>query len=155
MASNRPASRKSLVPAQPNPDRWEMLRDVVVFQVKLVVDGLRDVVLSPVSLLAALGDLLLSRERTGGRFYEVVRFGRRTERWINLFGAADRSVHSEPRASENGDAGIDAYVEHLQQRLLDQYELWVVTSSAKDKIDRALDTIQHKVRRDKLGPRRR
>lgn len=155
MASKLPSKRKSLVPARPDPDRWEMLRDVVVFQVKLVVDGLRDVVLSPVSLLAALGDLLLSRVRTGRRFYEVVRFGRRTERWINLFGAADRLGPSEPRGSENEDAGIDSYVEHLQQRLVEQYERGGITASAKDKIDRALDAIQDKVRRDEPRSRRR
>ena len=72
------ASRgKALVPAQPpDPDRWQLIRDVAVLQVKLVVDGLRDVLLSPASLIAALGDLILGRNRAHGHFYQVVRFGR-------------------------------------------------------------------------------
>ncbi len=72
---------KALVSAQPpDPDRWQLIRDVAVFQVKLVVDGLRDVLLSPASLIAALGDLILGRDRGHDRFYQVVRFGRRMVR---------------------------------------------------------------------------
>lgn len=68
--------------------RFPVFRDVVVFQFKLLVDGLRDVLISPLSILAAIVDLLVPGDDGGKRFYAVVRFGRRTEEWINLFGAA-------------------------------------------------------------------
>ena len=35
-------------------DRWALLRDIAVLQVKLVVDGARDLVLVPISLVAGL-----------------------------------------------------------------------------------------------------
>ena len=139
----------------PAPDRWQMIRDVAVFQLKLAVDGLRDLLLSPISLLAALADLVLGRRGSRRRFYEVVRFGRRTERWINLFGAADRLGASDARELEAGDGGIDGYVEQLQERLVERYERGGATTTAKDKIDRALDSIQNKVRPEKPASRSR
>ena len=61
---------------QPNSDdRWKFMRDVVVFQLKMFLDNVRDLVLMPVSLVAALIDLLLRGEREGARFYRVLRWG--------------------------------------------------------------------------------
>lgn len=93
--------------------RFPVLRDVIVFQAKLLVDGLRDLLLSPVSIIAALVDLLVPGDDGGKRFYGVVRFGRRTERWINLFGAADRQ---DPASSP---AGIDILLEQLEGLMRD------------------------------------
>ncbi len=87
------------------PSRWELLRDVAAFQVKLAIDGLRDLLLSPLSLMAGLiGGLLLGDRKM---FYRLVHLGRRSERWINLFGAADRMPDSDHPANEHDhhDAG--------------------------------------------------
>lgn len=84
-----------------------MFRDVIVFQAKLLVDGLRDLSLSPISIFAALVDLLVPGDDGGKRFYGVVRFGRRTEQWINLFGAADRL---EPEVAPQG---VDVLLDEL------------------------------------------
>lgn len=88
--------------------RFPVLRDVIIFQLKLVVDGLRDLLLSPVSIFAALIDLLVPGDDGGKRFYGVVHFGRRTERWINLFGTADKH---DPEAAP---AGIDVLLAELE-----------------------------------------
>ena len=44
---------------------------------------------------------------------------------------------------------MDSYVEHLEQRLVERVQRGGLTASAKDRVDRTLDAIQHKVRRDK------
>lgn len=88
--------------------RFPVLRDVIVFQAKLFVDGLRDLLLSPLSVMAALVDLLVPGDDGGKRFYSVVRFGRKTERWINLFGAADRQT------PESAPQGVDALLTELE-----------------------------------------
>ena len=93
--------------------RFPVFRDVVVFQAKLVVDGLRDLLISPVSVLAALVDLLVPGNDGGKRFYAVVRFGRRTEEWINLFGAAG------PKSATAEASGIDVLFNELEERLRD------------------------------------
>jgi hypothetical protein len=40
-------------------ERWKFMRDVMVFQLKMFLDNVRDLVLMPVSLVAALIDLIL------------------------------------------------------------------------------------------------
>lgn len=93
--------------------RFPVFRDVIVFQVKLLVDGLRDLLLSPVSIIAAFVDLLVPGDDGGKRFYRVVHFGRRTERWINLFGMADKHDPDAPTA------GIDVLLADLEALLRD------------------------------------
>lgn len=44
-------------------ERWILIRDMLVFQCKLIVDGFRDLVLLPVSLIDALDSLQGVRKR--------------------------------------------------------------------------------------------
>lgn len=91
------------------PSRWVLLRDVVIFQTKLWLDGLKDVVISPLSLLAAAVDVVLGPGRRGYRFYHVLRFGERLDQRLNLFRAgemADRSEEGLFAASEPGDSTL-------------------------------------------------
>lgn len=72
-------------------DRGVVLRDLLIFHVKLAVDGMKDVVLAPASLGAAVLDLLLPGERPGHRFYTVMRIGERFDRWLSLFSAVEHA----------------------------------------------------------------
>ena len=101
------------------PTRWELIRDLAVFQLKLVLDALRDVVLSPVSLVAGVVDLIRGGERPGRYFYQVLLGGRRSEAWINLWGEADRVA---PRAPGADAVSLDAVVERMEQLLVEQVE---------------------------------
>jgi hypothetical protein len=120
------------------PSRWELIRDLAVFQLKLVIDALRDVALSPISLVAGVFDLVKGADRPGRYFYRVLLAGRRSEAWINLFGEADRVA---PRPTDAESASLDALVERVEQRLVEQVERGGVTASAKRAIDRCLDVI--------------
>ncbi|MCT7375976.1 hypothetical protein [Chelativorans salis] len=65
--------------------RTRLVRRVILFQVKLFADGLRDFVMSPLSIVAGvLG--LFSRDPEGA-YDRLMQFGRDTDRWINLFDA--------------------------------------------------------------------
>lgn len=116
--------------------RWELLRDLTAFQLKLALDALRDLVLSPLSLVAGVWDLVAGGERPG-RFYQVLRAGHASEAWIDLFGAA--------RRDEPGDAtpraGADAVVARVEKLVVEQYERGGITASAKAAIDRSLDAL--------------
>ena len=46
-------------------ERWKFLRDVAVFQLKLFIDNVRDFALVPISLVAAVIDLIFKGERQG------------------------------------------------------------------------------------------
>nr|MDQ2659207.1 hypothetical protein [Verrucomicrobiota bacterium] len=71
-------------------ERWIFLRDVVVFQLKMVVSNLRDWALIPVSLGAAVGDLITRGEREGTLFYSVLRWAAKSERMIDVYSSLER-----------------------------------------------------------------
>lgn len=66
--------------------RAELLWRLLVFQLKLVMDGLRDIALVPVSLIAGVIGIVRGGPDADRPFEDVLQFGRRTESWINLFG---------------------------------------------------------------------
>ncbi len=68
--------------------RWQLVRDVVVFQIKLGMEAVLDLTLIPVSLAAAGLDLVLGNWRRPRWFHAVLRFGERCEHRINLWGVA-------------------------------------------------------------------
>ena len=86
--------------------RWRLLRDVVVFQIKLAMEALLDITLIPVSLAAAGLDLLLGNWRRPRWFHAVLRFGERCERRIDLWGVkadgqvADAEINAVMRSIE-------------------------------------------------------
>jgi hypothetical protein len=68
--------------------RWRLVRDVVVFQIKLGMEAVLDLTLIPVSLAAAALDLLLGNWRRPRWFHAVLRFGERCEHRIDLWRVA-------------------------------------------------------------------
>jgi hypothetical protein len=132
---------------QDGPDRWTLIRDVAVLQVKLLVDGFRDLVLVPISLFAGLISLVRGGAKPGPEFYDLLRIGRRSERWINLFGAASR-VHGPPTAEDRFPVeDIDEMVSRVEAFVVDEYQRGGVTAQAKDRLDSALDLLHKKTRR--------
>jgi hypothetical protein len=123
-------------PDPTSPERWELLRDVVVFQLKLLLDALRDVVLSPVSLLAGAIDLFGRNSGDVSNFHRVLDFGRATDQWIDLFG----SSRSEPLPVAD-EPTFDRLVAQVESLIVDEYERGGITASAKDAIDRSIDRI--------------
>lgn len=65
--------------------RWKALRHLLVFQLKLAADALRDFVLSPLSILAFLVDTLADSPQERALYPRLMRLGRRSDRVINLF----------------------------------------------------------------------
>lgn len=125
----------------------EMVRDAIVFQIKLIVDGLRDFILIPVSLIATGISLFKPGSKSGSEFYEVVAFGRRTEKAINLFEAADRLG----RDDDHDDPDLDSLVTDVENyvRREAQGERF---EAARDRIERALGLRGGRGKPDKDAP---
>jgi hypothetical protein len=70
--------------------RTQLIVDVIVLQLKLAVGGLRDVLLIPISIVAAIFGLLAGGEQPDMYFRQVQRFGRRSDLWLNVFGSRNR-----------------------------------------------------------------
>jgi hypothetical protein len=96
--------------------RIELLREAAVLQIKLLVDGLRDAVLIPVSLGAALIGLFRGGPDCSREFNRVLKMGRRSERWINLFGH-HRALQGDPRTGS-----MDSILEQVEIVVKDQYQ---------------------------------
>jgi hypothetical protein len=123
-------------------DRWTLIRDIAVFQVKLLVDGLRDLILLPVSLVTGLVSLLKGGSTPGSEFYELLRVGRRSERWINLFGAAERIYGIEEDDGYFAAEDIDKLVARVETFVVDEYQKGGVTTQAKERVDQALNRLR-------------
>lgn len=120
------------------PDRWTLIRDTAVFQVKLLFDGFRDLLLVPVSLIAALISLFSG----SSEFYDLLRLGRRSERWINLFGAAER-LHGPATDTERfATEDIDEMASKVEAFVINEYQRGGITAQAKDRLDSAIDSLK-------------
>ena len=130
--------------AQSNyPDRWILIRDLFVFQAKLLVDGLRDLLLVPASLVAGVWSLVSGdKGRPGPQFYQLISLGKQSELWIDLFKAYEHAPEQVRREHEFAVSNLDELVDRLEIFVVDEYERGGVTAQAKERIDKALDAIQ-------------
>ena len=118
--------------------RWQFGRDVLVFQGKLLMDGLRDLTLFPISIFAALVDVIKGGDRPGRHFYDVVHFGRQTEIWIHLFEAADRAPETERPRPQIDIPSVDEYVSRLEGMIKQEYDRGDISASAKRVVDETI-----------------
>jgi hypothetical protein len=91
--------------------RFGMIRDTIVFQIKLGVDGLKDVVLAPLSITACILDVLRGDGQRRS-FHGVMRLGERFEGWLNLYGGYGRGEDDAAPVDALGvhEAGFDTIV---------------------------------------------
>lgn len=120
--------------------RGTLVRNAVVFQLKLMADGLRDLVLLPVSLVATVIGLLRGGDEPEREFLQVIEIGRESEQWINLFGNHDAGDNS------NAIASIDALFTKVEKTLKQQYKAAGTSESAQAEIDEALQAAHEKAK---------
>lgn len=127
--------------------RKVFFRDAIVFHGKLLLDGLRDFLLFPVSIVMTLVDLIRRDDPPGHRFYDVLHFARETEQWIDLFEAADRAPDTD-RPRPNIDApSLDDFVDDIGQKLKDGHEKGELSASAKQTVERILEAAKKAIER--------
>jgi hypothetical protein len=119
-------------------ERWRFFRDVLVFQLKMLLDNIRDFALMPVSLVAALIDLIFKGRRQGSLFYQVLRWGAHSEEVINVYSAIQ--AHEKPAVNPNYT--VDAVIARLEGVLMRECEKGGTAASIKAAMDRAIDQIQ-------------
>lgn len=75
--------------------RGVTLRDFMIFQLKLVLDGMKDFLAVWLSIGAIVLDFIAGRGDRPRLFYSVVRASERFDRWINLHGVLDEMDAAE------------------------------------------------------------
>lgn len=140
--------KNSLESQDSSSGRWTLLRDIGVIQVKLIVDGLRDLILVPASLVAGIMSLASSKDgRPGMQFYHLLGFGQQTERWINLFGALANSPEKMDPSQPFGEGDIDDLMVRFESFVVDEFNRGGVTAQAKERLQKALYAIQRRANR--------
>jgi hypothetical protein len=66
--------------------RASLVRRLMIFQIKLFADGVRDLILSPISFVVAAIGLLFGRRNPHAPFDRLLESGHTTDLWIDLFG---------------------------------------------------------------------
>lgn len=120
--------------------RGDLVRNTVVFQLKLMVDGFRDLVLLPVSLIATIVGLLRGGDEPEREFHQVILVGRQSEEWINLFGNHDVEDGS------NAIASIDSLFFKVEETLKQEYKTGGISERVQTEINKALQITQEKAR---------
>ena len=94
--------------------RSVLIRDFFIFQLKLWLDGFKDLLMIQLSIVAVVLDLFF-----GGRrrrlFYKVIRLGERIDLWLNLHGALSRAEESGDGLFGASRAGSKTMLGQLEQ----------------------------------------
>ncbi len=120
-------------------ERWKFVRDVVIFQLKMLLGNVRDFALMPVSLAAALIDLVSRGEREGALFYKVLRWGAHSEDVIDVYSAIE---HHEPGDFKISPAyTVDGVIARIEGVVVREVEKGGTAASIKTAMDRAIDQL--------------
>ncbi|TQV82907.1 hypothetical protein [Aliikangiella coralliicola] len=115
-------------------DKHHPVRRLLVFQLKLAIDALRDILLSPVSIIATVLDLIEGRSGKKSYFETLLKFGRMSEKRINLFDQYD----GEGRT-------VDSVLAQVEDVLVKEYKNGDISAKAKSAIETSLK-IKNKTR---------
>ena len=107
-----------------NESLWPKIRQLLVFQAKLYVDAFRDLVMSPVSIVIVIIDLVQENEGEDSLFESLLRFGRKTERFINLFNQHD--------GEDDNANDIDTIINEVEETVLKEDKSNTKDSAKKD-----------------------
>lgn len=99
--------------------RGVTFRDFAIFQLKLLLDGFKDILVFNLSIGAMVIDLLRGRGKRPRLFYSVLRSSERFDAWLNLHGVVQRMDE------EGGDDGLFGASAAGSDSLVGRLEQWV------------------------------
>ena len=117
------------------PSNWYHLKRLGVFQLKLAADAIRDILLSPLSIIVTLVDIFESDPQKRKHFDRLLSFGRRTERKIDLF--------EQHRDSDDEEVSIDQLVDQIEQVIKREYSEGKVSGKTRGVLEKALGRIRN------------
>ena len=114
----------------------QLIRESAILQLKLLADGGRDALLIPVSIIATLVGLARGGDEPDREYRRVIKLGRRSERWINLFGQQQPLGRSHPAGS------IDTLLHKVEAVIVEQYDKAHSSEEASDAISKVLQELR-------------
>lgn len=126
-------------------DRRMLVRDVVVFQFKLIVDGLRDFFLVPVAFFAGLLSFVNTKDGVPGpQFYQLLEMGKQSEHWIDLFGAMRNAPPDLRKRVNFPEESMDQILDRLETFVVDEEKRGGITAQARERLERTLRGFQNR-----------
>lgn len=113
--------------------RITLLRNSIVFQLKLLADGIRDAFLIPIAMIATIPGLVRGGKDADTEFNRVIEIGKRTERWINLFG------NQKPLGFRNPAGSMDRVLSQVEAIVVEQYEKGKTAAETRRAVREALE----------------
>lgn len=92
-----------------------VIRDFLIFQTKLIMDGAKDVMLFNLSVLALLADLLFRSRGRRPWFYAVLELSERFDLWLNLHGPARDVGSTDDGLFGASPAGSPTFLGRLEE----------------------------------------
>ena len=97
-------------------ERNVTIRDFLIFQVKLWIDGLHDAAVIVLSIGAIILDILSGKGRRPRLFYSVLRLSEKFDHWLNLHAAVqEMDEDSEDGLFGASKAGSDTLLGQIEQ----------------------------------------
>ncbi|HSM35982.1 MAG TPA: hypothetical protein VK837_06225 [Longimicrobiales bacterium] len=94
--------------------RKVLLRDFIIFQMKLLLDSLKDMALVTLATIATAVDLVRGRHEEPRLFYQVVRMSEKWDLWLNLNEAAENAEATPDGFFGASLAGADSLLGKLE-----------------------------------------
>jgi hypothetical protein len=112
-----------------------LIRQAIVFQLKLGLDALRDIFMSPVSIVLVITDTIMANNHQQSYFIRLMRLGKKSDHWINLF---DVDLgKTEPRDNEvAADSNVDDWFKKIEEVIKEQQVDGKLSQSGKEKLQK-------------------
>ena len=107
--------------------RKQVFANVVIFQIKLAMDALRDLLLSPVSISCALFDIVQNNPPERSYYQKLMKLGYHSDRWLNLFAFR----HKDSEQKSEGDTFA-----------IDNDHVYASTTNQEQNVDKLFDKIK-------------
>ncbi|WP_206485083.1 hypothetical protein [Thalassotalea sp. G2M2-11] len=132
--------------------RWTMVKSLLIFQIKLAFDALRDLLLSPVSFVCTLFDIFRQPSKEQSQFNQLMKLGQQTDIWLNLFAHQQPPIKSEHTAETNtkqsplatinnhlSNNNADQLFDQIASMLKEEQARGKLTAATKNKIRQLLE----------------
>jgi hypothetical protein len=94
--------------------RRVLLRDLIVFELKLLLDQVKGLVISQAALVAFIIDFIRPRGQSFSFFYKVLALGERLDQWLSLYGPSRHAAEDPEGLFGESKAGSPTLLGQLE-----------------------------------------
>lgn len=125
-------------------NRLELAKNAFIFQLKLGLDAVRDLLLSPISIVLSIWDIIKGHTQEQSYYYQLLKFGHRTDQWLNLFSSPlDKTEEQSESPANNENYNVDQLLNKIETALKEQHKQGGV-ANAKASISKYLERLNKK-----------